>query len=111
MAVRLVEQFGSENGKLKMRYQRRNHRPDANQASIIAGLRKAGAVVFPIGRPVDLLVGFRRMTVLLELKDGEKAISARKLGDIQAEFFATWSGGPAYTVESLDDALKAIGAI
>lgn len=92
-----------------LRYQRRNHRPDANQAVIVAGLRKAGASVFTIGRPVDLLVGFRGATLLFELKDGKQVASRRKLGDTQVEFFETWNGGPALKIESLEDGLKAIG--
>lgn len=93
-----------------MRHQRRNHRPDANQSAIVAGLRGVGASVFLIGRPVDLLVGYRGNTVLMELKDGQKKASARKLGATQVEFFAVWRGGVALEVGSLDDALKAIGA-
>lgn len=88
----------------------RSHRADANQTAIVAGLRGVGASVFSIGSPVDLLVGYRGNTVLLEVKDGKKRPSERKLRATQFEFFLTWRGGKALKVESLDDALKAIGA-
>ena len=47
---------------------RRAARVDANQAEIVAALRQAGASVWIIGIPVDLLVGFRGMTIAVEIK-------------------------------------------
>lgn len=93
-----------------MRYRARTHRADGNQAAIIAGLRSVGANVFAIGHPVDLLVGHRGITTLLEVKDEKASNKDRKLRGAQIEFFETWRGGEARKVESLDDALKAIGA-
>lgn len=93
-----------------MRYRARSHRPDGNQSAIIAGLRGVGATVFAIGHPVDLLVGYRGLTVLLELKDSKASATDRRLRGAQIEFFETWKGGAALKVESLEAALKAIGA-
>lgn len=56
------------------------------------------------------MVGYRGRTILMELKDGDKRKSCRKLGETQVEFFETWRGGPALLVDSLEDALLAIGA-
>jgi len=43
-------------------------RVDANQDAIVATLRAAGAYVWIIGLPVDLLVGYKNHTFLVEIK-------------------------------------------
>jgi hypothetical protein len=83
---------------------RRAARVDANQAAIVQALRDAGAYVWVIGLPVDLLVGYNGNTWLMEVKtDGKK-----KLTQLQADFFGAWIGGDLVRVESPDDALKII---
>lgn len=52
-------------------------RVDANQAQIVSALRAAGAYVWIIGLPVDLLVGFNGQTFLVEIKDGPKKALTR----------------------------------
>jgi hypothetical protein len=47
-------------------------RVDKNQSEIVSALRAAGAFVWIIGLPVDLLVGFDGQTYLVEVKDGSK---------------------------------------
>ena len=54
----------------KMRYAAR---VDANQEQVVSALRAAGAYVWIIGLPVDLLVGFRGPTFLVEIKSGSKS--------------------------------------
>ena len=44
---------------------RRAARVDANQDAVVSALRAAGAYVWIIGLPVDLLVGFRDQTFLM----------------------------------------------
>lgn len=87
-------------------------RTDANQARIVDALRKIGctvAITSGVGNGFpDLLVGYRGTTFLMELKDGDKPPSERKLTEAEAYFLANWRGGPAVVVESVDDALKAI---
>lgn len=87
---------------------RRAARTDATQEPIVAALRKIGARAIYIKEPVDLLVGYRNATVLLELKDGEKFSSERRLTKQQEEFIATWPGGPVYVVSSVDEALRVV---
>jgi hypothetical protein len=61
-----------------------------------------------VGRGVpDLLVGFRGQNFLLELKDGSKRPSERKLTDDQQEWHQQWRGQVA-VVESVDEALRLI---
>ena len=71
-------------------------RIDANQREIVKALRGAGASVHPShqagkGFP-DLVVGFRGVTLLFEVKDGEKPPSERKLTPHQQDFFNSWEG-------------------
>ena len=93
---------------------RRANKIDANQNDIVAALRKAGATVRIIsqgeGIP-DLLVGFRGETALLEVKDGDKPPSARKLTTAEQKFFDEWTGGAWVVVESVEDALEVLEAL
>lgn len=81
---------------------------DANEAEIVQALRTVGAVVYPLDRPVDLLVGFHGRWVLLEVKRPQGVV-----GDGQAKFIAEArvKNLPAYVVRSGTDALEAVGAI
>lgn len=92
---------------------RRAARIDDNQPEIVAALRAVGATVTPThtagaGFP-DLCVGFRGQNYLLEIKDGTKIPSKRKLTSDQVEWHGAWRGQVA-VVESVDEALAAIGA-
>jgi len=80
-------------------------RVDANQQSIVKALRDAGAYVWIIGLPVDLLVGFAGQTYLVEVKDGSK----KRLTKLQEDFFASWCGGGLHRIESPESALRMIG--
>jgi hypothetical protein len=81
---------------------------DRNQPEIVAALRKFGAKVTPThtvgqGFP-DLVVAFNGRTFLLEIKDGAKPPSARKLTPDQEKFHAAWTG-EIHVVESIEQAL------
>jgi len=83
-------------------------RIDSNQEQIVAALRAMGATVRIVtqgnGLP-DLLVGFRGMTILMEVKDGQKVPSARKLTPAEQKFFDEWRGGIVAIVNSVDEAI------
>ena len=81
---------------------------DANEAEIVEALRKAGCTVEIVDQPCDLLVGRARLNYMLEVKDGAKALSARRLTDKERKFHATWTGQIAI-VESAEEALRAVG--
>ena len=86
---------------------------DANHAEVVAALRKIGASVVSLasvgaGVP-DLAVGFRGRNLLLEVKDGRKPPSARKLTDDEAAFMAAWKGQYA-VVESAEQAVAIVEA-
>ena len=85
------------------------NRIDANQNKIVDAMRKAGAVVRIIsqgdGIP-DLLVGYKGYTILMEVKDGDKVPSARKLTKAEQKFFNDWQGGLLMIVNSPEEALE-----
>ena len=85
------------------------NRIDANQNKIVDAMRKAGAVVRIIsqgdGIP-DLLVGYKGYTILMEVKDGDKVPSARKLTEAEQKFFNDWQGGLLMIVNSPEEALE-----
>lgn len=79
------------------------HQLDANHREIRDGLKARGASVYS-GGPLDLIVGFRRRTYLLEVKTAKG-----KLRPSQEAFLAHWMGH-ADVVRTLDEALTVIGA-
>jgi hypothetical protein len=86
-------------------------RIDANQPEIVKALRAAGASVqslADLGRGVpDLLVGWRGINLLFEVKDGAKRPSARRLTPGEEQWHRRWRG-QVVVVESVDDALHAL---
>jgi hypothetical protein len=85
---------------------------DANQVQIVEALRAAGATVqslATVGQGVpDLLVGFAGKTLLLEVKDGSKIPSARRLTEQQLVWHGAWRGGPLAVVDNVEAALRAL---
>lgn len=83
---------------------------DANQAAIVAALRKAGAKVFVTssfgGGFPDLVIGHRGRILLVEVKDGAKPASAQKLTKAQVDFHSVWNVFPVYIVNSVETALR-----
>ena len=88
---------------------------DANHKMIVEGLRAVGAGVqsiATIGKGVpDLLVAFRGRWYIAEVKDGNKSPSHRALTAAERKWHDEfmWKA-PVHVWESLDEALKAIGA-
>ena len=83
---------------------RRAARVDANQEQIISVLRAAGAVVWIIGLPVDLLVGYKNHTFLVEIKTDSK----KRFTKLQTDFFENWSGGTLARIDNPEAALRMI---
>jgi len=80
---------------------------DANQEQIVSALRAAGAYVWIISLPVDLLVGYKGHTFLVEIKSTVKS----RLTPLQADFFENWCGGTLARIDTPDAALRMIGVI
>ena len=84
-------------------------RTDANHKPITNALLKAGVKVYPIAWPCDLLAIHKvtAVPVFLEIKSSDKA----KLTDAQLDLQARIAGGFFYRVETVEQALSAVGAI
>ena len=81
---------------------RRAARVDANQDQIVSALRGAGAYVWIIGLPVDLLVGYKGHSFLVEIKTDSK----KRLTKLQADFFENWMGGTLCRIDNAESALR-----
>jgi hypothetical protein len=86
-------------------------RIDSNQPAIVEALRKLGATVLHLhtigkGAP-DIAVGYQGKNALIEIKDGAKPPSARKLTPDEEKFHAEWRGQVA-VIESVDEAIAFI---
>ena len=82
-------------------------RVDENQQAIVSALRAVGAYVWIIGLPVDLLVGYRNHTFLVEIKTNSK----KKLTPLQDDFFKNWKGGTLARIDSPESALRMLKVI
>lgn len=81
-------------------------RRDANEGEIVAALERIGCTVARADI-VDLIVGYRGRSILLELKDGSKPPSARKLTPNQLKLVANWRG-QYDVVTSVDEAIAIV---
>ncbi len=88
---------------------RRAAKVDRNHAEIVAAFRMFGCTVqslAAVGAGVpDLLVGWRMKNFLVEVKDGTKTKSQRKLTPAQIAFHSTWLG-QIFIVECAEDVRK-----
>lgn len=87
---------------------------DANHVSILAAFRQAGCSVLDLSRVgggcPDALVARNGHSLLVEIKDGTKAPSKRKLRGNQEDFSARWRGRIC-VASSLDDVLLILNTI
>ena len=92
----------------------RHRKIDANHGQIVKALRAIGATVHSLaslgaGCP-DLVVGRLGKNYLLEIKDGARCPSERRLTEDEKSWHASWRG-QVCVVNSVDEALKAVGAV
>jgi len=84
---------------------RRKARVDANQKGIRDAFLAMGCSVADTSRLgegfPDLVIGCSGVNLLIEVKDGDKPPSARKLTDSEAKFMQGWLG--QYTIIETED--------
>jgi hypothetical protein len=84
---------------------------DSNQPDIVDGLRSIGAsvqILAAVGKGCpDLLIGYRGVNVLLEIKDGAKSPSRRELTDDQVIWHGRWNGQVA-SATNLEEAIAVV---
>ena len=79
---------------------------DANQKEIVDALKKIGAGVVVLGRPVDLLVGFRARNFLLEVKSKDNKPHHKRNKD-QHKWIKNWPG-QVRIVFSAEEAIQVV---
>jgi hypothetical protein len=87
-------------------------RTDSNHAEIIKALRKIPNLsVFStheVGKGFpDIVIGYKGINYLIEIKDGKKPPSARKLTPDEVKFHQEWSGQISI-IKNLDELLQII---
>lgn len=86
---------------------RHNAKRDANEKDIKAALTAVGALWWQLDEPCDLLVFFRNVFYVIEVK-----VPGGRLQPSQVTFFeAVGNDAPAGVAWHADDALRIIGAI
>lgn len=84
---------------------RRAAKIDANQPTIVKELRKLGWYVLLVSQLkncCDIIISKNGRTVAVEIKDGSKPPSARKLSEGEQKFKDEWQGEYAL-IESIED--------
>lgn len=87
---------------------RRAARTDANQTAIVKTFRGLGWYVLIISQLkncCDLIVSCKGRVVAVEIKDGNKPESSRRLSEGEEKFKEEWQGEYAL-IESIDDVLR-----
>lgn len=87
---------------------RRRAAVDANQAAIVAALRKVGVSVqllHEVGKGCpDAVCGISGRCYMVEIKDGSKPPSARRLTPAQLEWHRNWRGS-VHVLTDVDQAV------
>lgn len=88
---------------------------DANQTAVVEAFRAAGASVLHLhtvgGGCPDLLVGLAGVDIQVEVKDGRKPPSARRLTPAEARHHATWRGRRVEVVECPEDVAALVSRV
>ena len=87
---------------------RRAAKIDINQPEIVAAFRKLGwsvLIISQLKNCCDIIVAKGGETIAIEIKDGDKPPSARKLSEGEQKFKDTWLGRWEL-VESVGDVIK-----
>lgn len=93
---------------------RRSHRQDSNHGAIRSAFEGLGCSVADLsalgnGCP-DILVGLGGLCIPVEIKDGSKFPSKRRLTDDETKWHAAWKGG-VKIVENLDGVVETVNLL
>lgn len=91
---------------------RRAAKIDANQNKVVEALRGIPGVTIAItsqlgGGFVDFILGYKGVNYMIELKDGDKPPSQRKLTEDEEKFHRQWKGQIS-VCSSFDDVFKVV---
>lgn len=110
-----VCECGGVEAERKVRRTKHAGRVDANHIAVRAALGGMGATCQSLGMVgdgcPDFVVGYRGRTYLLEVKDGKRPPSERKLTAAQERWHSWWRGTPVRVVTSPEEAIEAVCGI
>lgn len=87
---------------------RRAAKRDTSEALIVEALTAAGARVWRLSQPFDLLCGVGGRFVVLEVKSGKGKLRPQQAADMAECHYRNL---PVYVVRTPEEALQAIGAV
>jgi hypothetical protein len=79
---------------------------DTVEPEIVDTLQKMGATTYRLSKPVDLVVGYRGRTYLVEVKTGKGSLTAS-----QIDFMETWRGGQVHVLRTPQEAIDWIKSL
>ena len=86
---------------------KRGGRKDDNHDELVSALEKMGVGVVDTsekgGGFPDLICAVRHETLLVEIKNRKTGYGRKGLNKNQKKFAESWTGGPVYVIESVDD--------
>src|SRR5258708_2970350 len=83
---------------------RRAAKGDDNRHELVEAMKRIGARVYPIGKPLDYLVTFRKRTLLIEIKNPD---GRNRLTKEQEDFIAGWDG-EIHICRSVEEAVSVV---
>ena len=87
---------------------RRAAKIDVNQPAIVAAFRRLGwsvLIISQLKKCCDIIVAKGGVTIAVEIKDGDKKPSARKLSEGEKDFRDNWLGRWEL-IESINDVIE-----
>lgn len=89
---------------------RRAARVDANLSAVVDAFRRMGCSVHVTNGMWDCTVGYGGLSMLVEVKDGSKPPSARRLTPAQVRFREHWTGG-VRLVKDMNDVAETVNTL
>lgn len=92
---------------------RRAARKDANHGAIVQAFERLGCSVIDVSATpcgFDIIVGYGGLTMPVEIKDGTKPPSARKLTKNEKKVHDYWTGG-ARVVKDIDGVAETVNTL
>jgi len=93
---------------------RQRAKRDANHNDIVRifeDLRAGWLELSQVPGALDGVVGVAGIDQRVEIKDGDKPASERKLTPAEVDVFQTWRGRPPVVVESVEDAIALVNRL
>lgn len=94
---------------MRMRARKDANHKEIAQVFTVLGFTVLDTSMIGDGAP-DMIVGYKNTNFLIEIKDGSKPPSARRLTPDEQDFHAKWKG-PIAIISSVDEALDLINRV